>query len=91
LLEPLPSNDRCLKSHTLATVVSVGVTILPWANMPPYLLILSYSPHICLPSGLFPSGFLAKVSYVFCMSLMGRERHISSSFISSFCDVWLRI
>jgi hypothetical protein len=34
--EPLPSNDRCLQSHSLATVVSVGFTILPQENIPQY-------------------------------------------------------
>jgi hypothetical protein len=34
--EALPSNGRCLQSHSLATAVSAGFTILPWANMPHY-------------------------------------------------------
>jgi hypothetical protein len=40
ITEPLLSNGRYLQSHSLATAVSAGFTVLPWANMPQYFIYL---------------------------------------------------
>jgi hypothetical protein len=51
--EPLPSNDHCLQSRSLATALFTGFTILPGANMPQYYCVcvgksqcfLAYFPY----------------------------------------------